>query len=359
MKNEDFPLIPAMILASNEGNDAQHILWKKVNDVIRRKCKDYELNSLPSIEEILNCKLENDPPVEILSALLGMCKKSCNLFHLVEKYPTAFDAETEDGDLPIHLLCTKDRNYEWIKKMVFQRMEQEEKGGKLGGFGGLLVKNRRGLSPLDLLNAFTYRTRIQSSQMDQICRLVKLIQSVAFNHLQMKNNGEIIDDGTLIREPSQIPILHAALIMGCPPHIISLAKNLCQIDGTFESVCSTKFLGQVPVQIAAVSTCISSEVFLSLFRQNPQVAKELDEGGDFLLHRVIKERNAAENECIKGTVGEDVFFIGSIVQEAPDALIVQDAEHFLYPFALAACEGWPLGIIYGLLRTNPLVLETI
>ena len=120
MKNEDFPLIPAMILASNEGNDAQHILWKKVNDVIRRKCKDYELNSLPSIEEILNCKLENDPPVEILSALLGMCKKSCNLFHLVEKYPTAFDAETEDGDLPIHLLCAKDRNYEWIKKMVFQ-----------------------------------------------------------------------------------------------------------------------------------------------------------------------------------------------------------------------------------------------
>jgi hypothetical protein len=53
---------------------------EKVNDVIRRKCKDGELDSLPSIEEIMNCKLENDPPVEILSALLGMCKKSCNLF---------------------------------------------------------------------------------------------------------------------------------------------------------------------------------------------------------------------------------------------------------------------------------------
>jgi hypothetical protein len=47
-------------------------------------------------------------------------------------------------------------------------MGQEEKGGKLGGFGGLLVTNRRGLSPLDLLNTFTYRTRSQSSQMDQI-----------------------------------------------------------------------------------------------------------------------------------------------------------------------------------------------
>ena len=356
-KNEDFPLIPAMVLASHQGNDAktQHILWGKAYDMIRRKCKDYERNSLPSIEEILNCKLKN-PPVEVLSALLGMCKKSCDLFHLVEKYPTAFHAETEDGDLPIHLLCTKDRKYEWIDKMVFQRMKQEEKGGKLGGFGGLLVKNRRGLSPLDLLNASIYRAR-SSSEIDQIRRLITLIQSTAFKHLQMKNNGEIIDDGTLIREPSQIPILHAALIMGCPPHIISLAKSHCQIDGNNESVYSTKFLGQVPVQIAAVSPCISSEVFLSLFRENPKVANELDEGGDFLLHRVIKERNAADNKDTEGNVDEDVFFIGSIVQEAPDALIVQDAEHFLYPFALAACEGWPLGIVYGLLRTNPFVLE--
>ena len=56
------------------------------------------------------------------------------------------------------------------------------------------------------------------------------------------------------------------------------------------------------------------------------------------MHRVIKERNAAESECIEGTVGENVFFIRSIVQEAPGALIVQDGEHCLYPFALAACK---------------------
>jgi len=299
-----------------------------------------DVYTIPPLQDILCARIQNQPPKCFLVALLNMCKTSGDAIALVEHFPAALHVHTQKGDLPIHIV-TKEAHFDVIESMICQGITENLGGNR--GCGGLMTKNKQGVSPIAMLNAFAHRHGEEERRGYQ---LVSLIQKIAFHYLREDLTNDDIKAEMI--DPSQIPCLHAALTIGCPPNIISFVNHY-SVDDYLE----VDLLGRTPIQIAASSTDIDAEVFLSELWRNPTAAFQRNSEGDCLLHQTLKTgvRNM-------GKYLDDVYFIGSVVQEAPKSLVIKDEVHGMYPFALASSKGWSLGVVYGLLRTNPSVLES-
>ena len=96
-----------------------------------------------------------------------------------------------------------------------------------------------------------------------------------------------------------------------------------------------------------------ARIILTLLRWNPQAAVEVNSKDEFPLHQILK---AAKRRHL-GLQMDQVLFVGTILETNVDSLVVQDSCR-MHPFVIAAKEGWSLDVVYGLLRTNPLVIET-
>jgi hypothetical protein len=299
----------------------------------------------------------------VLTTLLTKCQNGSDAFQLVQMYPSILHIQTKNKDLPIHLIARdtkEDRFFDRVESIIFQGIQDNVCGTR--GCGGLMHKNARGLSPMASLSAHINCKHRRGTTSSLERQLIYLIQKISFHYLQMdrerKDNSDDADSPSVTKakyeytivEASQVPALHAALDIGCPAYIIHLIQQEYCNEDSFD----LQYNGMTPLQIAASSASASVEIFLMLLRRNPEMASRRNSNNECLLNQTIKTGPGRD----KGPDIDDVCFIGNIVELSPESLLITDEVYGMHPFILAALAKWPTGIVFGLLRTNPCVLET-
>jgi len=361
------PLIPLMLIGSHgylNAND-HDVVWQIVGEMInlppyavrpwqsnrdvqrasKQVCKHKFEYNFPAVEEVMEMKLHQNSD-QVLNTLFRMFWRNIDeVLLLLGVFPAMLRATTSDGILPIHLIAEK-CSFDTVMRNVLEGMEQGLE------FGGLSVKKRSGESPLATLSARitschrrNRRTYIDEHKWSKFCIL---IQIVAMKCIQKDDYYTTLSDILLMPKPT---ILHSALIIGCPIHIINqiLHEKYMNIDFT-----DLDALGRTAMEIAASNISTDGSVILKLLKAYPRASSEMDANGDLLLHQVLKNGK----KTLPSYLGGDVYFIGSIVQENPDSLVVLDNSLKMYPFTIACMKSWSLEVIYALLRTNPLVIES-
>lgn len=318
-----------------------HVEYKR-----QRPCKGYPSPRIPKeniirFDKIFAVDLPKEVPLQVLSTLLDICQTTSSidrLMMLVDKYPNILMCKTSSGLLPIQLVFERhawDMNV--FRKIVYKGMDLYV-GGK-DGYGGLLKKQSKyQVCALDTLNSRIVAQSVSSkAEKKRESDLFSLIQDTVLKSLL---------DTEKVFDSVQVPLLHAVLIMNCPENIIISAINKCQHD---RSLFTSEFLGATPIDLAVGNLCKGGkDIFLHLVRLHPETVRHYGEAhGDQLLHKVLQLRNTGND-----TIHKDITLIGAIVEELPEALLTQNSKDKMYPFQLAACHGWSLPIIYGLMRTN-------
>jgi len=285
----------------------------------------------------------------ILTTLLTKCKNGSQVIDLKQKFPSILHIQTKNKDLPINLIARDSKNvddyFKRVQSFLFQGIEDNVCGRR--GCGGLMHKNAHGVSPISSLNTNVHRGRLSRDQ------LIQLIQKISFRDSQKNDDERKINsddkEGTSL-EPPHVPPLHAALDIGCPAYIINLIVQFYCNEDSF----NLQYNGRTPLQIAATSASASVETFLMLLRRNPKMASRKYSDNESVLNQTIKTGPGRD----KGPHMNDVCFIGSIVEIFPESLLIKDEEYDMHPFLLAAHTNWSIGFVFGLLRTNPCVVET-
>ena len=304
---------------------------------------------MPSSDKTKSADSPEELSKEILAAMLDSCKNSTHVLTLVRRFPSVLHMKTTEGNLPLHIVA-RSTNFDAVESVIFLGMKVNVDGER--GCGGLRRRNNRGISPIAMLSAYIYGTYSTPNaiQRDREMRVLSLIQKIAFQYMCMDRKKTGNGEEEMVDSPSQIPLLHAALTIGCPRNIINII-----MDRHFTSAVTPglKFQNKTPLQIAACNVSVDADIFLALLRWTPRAIVAQDAEGGFLLHQTIE---TGPRRRLGRYIGE-VDFIGYIVEEAPGSLTVRDKVYGMFPFAMAANAGWSLGVIYGLLRANPLVLE--
>jgi hypothetical protein len=353
------PLIPLVLIGSHghgylNAND-HDVVWQIVGEMInlpphasKHVCKHkFEFN-FPAVEEVMQMKLHQNSD-QVLNTLFRMYWRNIDdVLLLIGAFPAILRATTSDGVLPIHLIAEK-CSFDTVMKNVLEGMKQGLQ------FGGLSMKNRNGESPLAILSARitsshrrNRRTYIDEHKWSKFCIL---IQIVAMKYIYKDDYYTIQSDIPLLNSLLMPSLLHSALIIGCPIYIINqiLHDKSINIDFTDKDA-----LGRTAMEIAASNISTDGSVILKLLKAYPRASSEMDANGDLLLHQVLKHGK----KTLPNYLGGDVYFIGSIVQENPDSLVVLDNSLKMYPFTIACMKSWSLEVVYALLRTNPFVIES-
>lgn len=351
------PLIPLVLIGSHGYLDANDhdMVWKIVGEMInlppdasKDVCKHKIEYNFPAVEEVVQMNLYQNSD-QVLNTLFRIFWRNIDdVLLLIEAFPAILRATTSDGILPIHLIAEK-CSFDTVMKIVLEGMKQGLE------FGGLSMMNRTGESPLAILSARitschrrNRRTYIDKHKWSKFCIL---IQIVAMKCIHKDDYDTIISDIPLLNSLLMPTVLHSALIIGCPIYIINqiLHDKSINIDFTDKDT-----LGRTAMEIAASNISTDGSVILKLLKAYPRASSEMDANGDLLLHQVLKQGK----KTLPKYLGGDVYFIGSIVQENPDSLVVLDNSLKMYPFTIACVKSWSLEVIYALLRTNPFVIES-
>ena len=296
-----------------------------------------------SFDKIFAVDLSKEIPLQVLSTLLDICQTTSSidrLMMLIDKYPTILMCKTSSGLLPIQLVFERHAwDIDVFREIVYKGMDLCI--GGINGYGGLLKKTSKCKAcALNMLNSRIIAHSVSvEAERKRKSDFFSLIQDVALKSLL--GSGKVFDSSI------KVPLLHAVLMMNCPENIIMSAMRKCQHD---RSLFTSKFLGDMPIDLAVRNLVCKGgkDILLHLVRWYPETVRDYDvHGVDQILHKVLQLPNTGGDSLHK-----DIAVIGAIVEELPEALVIQNSKDNMYPFQLAACHGWSLDIIFGLMRTN-------
>ncbi|GFH49598.1 predicted protein [Chaetoceros tenuissimus] len=330
--------------------------WKRLDEELKQAHIDYSgqrprrgypqipKEKIISFDKIFALDLPKKVPLQVLSTLLDICQTTSSidrLMMLIDKYPTILMCKTSSGLLPIQLVFERHAwDIDVFREIVYKGMDLCI--GGMNGYGGLLKKTSKCKAcALNILNSriITHSVSVEAERKRK-SDFFSLIQDAVLKSL--------LDNQKVFVDSTKVPLLHAVLMMNCPENIIMSAMRKCQHD---RSLFTSKFLGDMPIDLAVRNLLHKGgkDVLLHLVRWYPETVRDYDEthGADQLLHKVLQLPNTGND-----TIHKDISIIGAIVEELPEALLIQNSKDNMYPFQLAACHGWSLDIIYGLMRTN-------
>lgn len=331
--------------------------WKLLDDELKQAHMDYmrqrprrgyrspqiPKEEIIRFDKIFAVNLPKKVPLQVLSTLLDICQTTSSidrLMMLIDKYPTILMCRTSSGTLPIQLVFER---HAWdmgvFREIVYKGMDLHV--GGIHGYGGLLEKTSKyQVCALDMLNS---RINVHLISVE-----AERWRKSAFFSLIQDTVLKSLLDSEKVFDSIEVPLLHAVLMMNCPENIIMAAMSECQHD---RSLFTSKFLGETPIDLAVRNLVCKGgkDIFLHLVRWYQETVRDYDEtrGADQVLHKVLQLPNTGNN-----SIHKDIEIIGAIVEELPEALVIQNSKDKMYPFQLAACHGWSLDIIYGLMRTN-------
>jgi len=296
------------------------------------------------------CTIEPPPPKYVLRRLLEMTDDPREISSLSLRYTALLHLKSSTNDeLPLHNISRRGCQFKNEFESILSKGIQDHVDG-VGGCGGLVTRNRLGQTPLFLLfaNVVSNDSRKDGHEdWDWMCYIIKFAVET---NMTFSNKNDA--DSPI----SSIPLLHAALELGSPIGLINRVLIDC------DDLTRSDSLGRTPLLIAvAQKNSTSSDVIMNLIRRCPAVTRQKDRRGCLPLHLKIKAGNGfhRRGKTVRQTEDENFNVLGTIVQEAPEALEVQDPDTKLLPFMLAAVKDeWSLDVVYGLLRTSPWVISS-
>lgn len=320
---------------------------------VRIDITDTTMKTMKTKGESANVKnvLKKKDIMETASQLLDDMEKKC-FAKLNEQYqqlqalslqnPTIRHLKSHTfEELPLHMVSRRGCQFKKEFESLLLDGIRHHVGG-LDGFGGFVIENKSGQTPLSLLFANTCnRTR---ENWEWFCHIIKLAVEQDFTFSAKNDVDSVLN----------IPLLHAALDLGSPTGLIN--RILLEYDELTE--CDS--LGRTPLMIATTNNNTSDHVIQTLIQRCRTSVKIKDNKGNLPLHLKIKAgRSTIKNRTNRKRDLNDFNVIAALVQESPESLEVQDGETKLPPFMLASIdEKWTLDVVYGLLRTSPWVITS-
>ena len=339
----------------------QELCWAVLERKIRSTftSKGYEGNgeSTPRLNQILSISFssagvkEHPVPTFVLRTMMQLCRTAEDMKLLVERHPSVVHVEESEGNFLLHKVSML--GYAEAKSVfefvLFEGLKQNVHGDK--GFGGLVTKNSHKRSPLVMMYGYTVRGLFSESSWRW---LATLIQKLVYMSIINDKDYESISSGQNINMDdnltSKVPLLHAALEIGCPPGIIN---RILKEDAS--SLFQPDMRGKTPLQIACSNRSghATTENVTILTRSNPDILLERDLNGNWPIHLFLKSQIKSKN-----IYQDDISLVATLINRAPESLEIRDPQLDMYPFLLAAIEDrWSTCVIYGLLRSIPHVLS--
>jgi len=246
---------------------------------------------------------------------------------ILQACPASIGAQNTALELPLHIALQHQQHPDHIRLLVEQGLTMNV-GGK-EGCGGVLVKNRRGKTPFDLLthqfatgidlailkNPFY---EIDRRMFQNLVTMVLAIRDVAPNHA------------------SDVNILTEIIRLDCPPQAVRMAQMMAP-----EQVSKPDKLGRYPLHLASANKFCCRRVLGSLIWGFPRALQLCDQTGKYPLHWCA--------------LGGRTFFVGGmdiIYLTEPSVSSISDSTGF-YPFMYAASVDCALDTIYHLIRECP------
>jgi hypothetical protein len=298
---------------------------------------------------------ENPPPTFFLRTMMQLCRTASDIKSLVERHPSVLFVEESEGNFLLHKVSMLGYNeaisvFEFV---LFEGMKRNVHGKR--GFGGLVTKNSLMRSPLVMMYGHTVRGLFYQHRWRWLATLIKevVIRSIQDEDVlayESNSSEQCINTDDILS--ANIPLLHAALEIGCPPGIIN---RIMKEERT--SLFAIDMRGKTPLQIACShrnghATAVN---ITTLIRTDPKILLEKDSNGNWPIHLLLKSQIKSSN-----IYQDDITLIATFVHRAPQSLQIRDPQLNMHPFLLAAiADRWPIGVVYGLLRTAPHVLTEL
>jgi len=295
----------------------------------------------------------NEPPPDCLRCLVEMAYDPNDIRSLMLQYPPALHLQSStDGDLLLHKISRRGYQFKKEFESILLKGIEDHVGG-VGGFGGLVTKNKIGQTPLAIIFA-SIASRTSREYWEWLCDIIKL----AVQQTKIFSSDNDADSDT-----SNIPLLHAAIELGSPAGLI----NRILLQPNALTICDS--LGRTPLLIAVAEKSTSDDLIGNLIRRHPAATLQKDKQGNLPLNLKLRVgRKPRNREAVRHEYNyiiearrdaKDLNLIGAFVQGSPESLEIQDVVTKLPPFMLASVYNqWPIDVVYGLLRTSPWVISS-
>ena len=300
------------------------------------------------LSDILFVKDYANPPENVLRKIVEKYNTLDDL-KLLLKFPVLLSITDTHGNLLLHKCAKKG----WSHRKLFHSFIIEGINNNVGsenGIGGLLVKNKVGVTPLSIFFSFVVgQNNCCNKKWEEFCSIIRT-SFIQYHSLHKETEYPFSDSN------ESIPFLHSLLNFNCPLGIINRILD----NYPKKELISCDRLGRTPLCIAVSNFNNSNYLVFRLIQMCPDAALLYDKSGNLPLHHAI----------LSGTHADAFYMdrISLITTMSPKALEKQNSSHKLFPFMLAALNRESKSFedscnttdnIYRLLRSVPWIIGKI
>lgn len=280
-------------------------LVRKSYDVVQFIATNYPLVVKEGLDKSGDLPLHRVRDVDIASIIL-------------QCYPTAVNMPNFNLELPLHCAIEQFSHPDYVRILIEEGLANNVGGRE--GCGGVLVPNKMGKTPFDIL-------------MNQFATGIDLaILGNPVYEIEKRMWKNMITMLHAIRGTNNLLVLHDIINLKCPSQAVRLGQIMLPND-----VLRADDMGRYPLHLASFQKSCSRLVLEHLLIGFPQVAHLCDGSGKYPLHY-----------C---TLGGRSFQEGTemIYNAEPGVAATMDDDGFL-PFMYAASTSCSIDTIYRLLR---------